>query len=209
MSFGNAGVSGWKTYKSRNCFLKQEQVLWQVETQKEPRDSVVSFPFNFLLPKDVISSFYVEDKECKGIISYAIEVVAERLSVFKRNERVGQVFSVVAPADELQIEEAQRLGRGWDGTMTTLSASHQIKKMFWSQFPLAEAHVGVCSFKVFALSDIFLTTGGASDAVVFPHRCADTGRRHHQNQDEANVPIRCIERVAFARCEEASISSTT
>jgi hypothetical protein len=205
---GNSSIAGWKNYRTRNLFLQEDQSLWHAESHKEPLNGVVFFPFAFVLPKDIPSSFYAGDKECKGVISYAIEVVAERLNTFKRNERVGQVFPVVTPADDSQLLEAQKLGGGWDGAMTASSASHHIKKMFWSQFPIAEAHVGVYFAKEMVFTDLFLVTGGASGALVVPDWCANTGYCHHQNQDEANDSIGRIGRVAITKVKKASLPCT-
>jgi hypothetical protein len=137
-------TSNTREFTTQKVFLKEDQSLWRAEAQKELQEGVVSLPFSFVLPEGIPSSFYLTNDDCTATISYGVEVVAKRLSVFKRDHRIGQVFSVVTPADEVQLTEAQMLGQGWNGKVTTSSASHEIKKMFSSHFPIAEAQVDTC-----------------------------------------------------------------
>jgi hypothetical protein len=138
------------TWRGRDIFLKEDQTLWQADERNDPRDGVVSFPFEFPLPESVPSSMHLSNENCTATITYGVEVVGERLSVLpKRDLKVAQDFTVITPASERQLAEAKRLGQGqkWNGKTSMVSAIHEIKKIFSSSsnFQQVEAQVSVHS----------------------------------------------------------------
>jgi hypothetical protein len=131
-------------WRGRDVFLKEEQSLWQADESEDPREGVLSLPFNFLLPKDAPSSFYLSNEDCTATITYGVEVIAEKFSIMpKRDLKVAQDFTVVTPASERQLAEAKTLGYGWDGNTTTSHATHEIKKIFSSSSNLQQVEAQV------------------------------------------------------------------
>jgi hypothetical protein len=145
---GNPG-SASTLYRGRYAFLKQGQTLWQAATHpiSSQQAATSSYPFHFTLPEGIPSSFHAHTAECTATISYAIEVVAERSGLFTSARKVGQVFSVIATATEVQLEEAQRVAIGWDGKRTTSSASKQVRRLIWGEYSTVEAQVGPYLFR--------------------------------------------------------------
>jgi hypothetical protein len=145
---GNTG-SASTLYRGRHPFLKEDRNIWQAASHPilSQGSATSSYLFQFTLPEGIPSSFHAHTAECTATISYAIELVAERSGLFSSERKVGQVFSVIATATEVQLEEAQMVATGWDGKLTTSSASKQVRRLIWGEYSTVEAQVGPYLFR--------------------------------------------------------------
>ncbi|KAJ7689771.1 hypothetical protein B0H17DRAFT_1065849 [Mycena rosella] len=73
-------------------------------------------PFRFKLSENLPPSFHCSGHSATGAtISYSLEVVGDRLGLFRPNERLRRIISVVPAASQSQLLVNESLRQGWIG----------------------------------------------------------------------------------------------
>jgi hypothetical protein len=118
--------------------VRADCMLWEESTPISQQHA--QFPFEFVLPEGLPSSFETDSSIPGGTISYAIEVVADRHGL-RFDRRIARVLSVLPTAAPNEVQDAIQLHQGWQGQWTTVERAENVKKHLWSDKSRLEIHV--------------------------------------------------------------------
>ncbi|KAJ7470385.1 hypothetical protein FB451DRAFT_1253559 [Mycena latifolia] len=120
-----------------------------------PQAGILSLPFQFHLPVGLPPSFHCSVLDRKGIISYAIEVVADRPGIFKSNRRIASVFSLVPPAAPQDLGFQQFLLQGWSGEWKAVVHEDKIRRGIWGDYSIVKTKLVMPALAAFPMSTMF------------------------------------------------------
>ncbi|KAJ7702410.1 hypothetical protein B0H17DRAFT_1044255 [Mycena rosella] len=120
-----------------------------------PETGVLSLPFQFHLPVGLPPSFHCSVTDSKGIISYAIEVVADRPGIFKVNRRIASVFSLVPPATPQDLVFQQSLLQGWSGDWKAVIHEDKVRRGIWGDYSIVKTKLVMPALAAFPMSTVF------------------------------------------------------
>ncbi|KAJ6606605.1 hypothetical protein DFH09DRAFT_897028 [Mycena vulgaris] len=166
------------TERRRIELLRADASLW---TQRDgPEAGVLNLPFQFHLPGNLPPSFHCQVVDRKGVISYAIEVVADRPGIFKFNRRIASVFSLVPPASPQDLAFQQFL-QGWSGEWKAVVHEDKIRRGIWGDYSIVKTKLVMPALVAFPMS------------TVFPFRIHITTEtkplKHTDGPEEKNKPL--------------------
>ncbi|KAJ7871521.1 hypothetical protein B0H14DRAFT_218794 [Mycena olivaceomarginata] len=140
------------TQRRRIEVLRADATLW---TDDGPQTGILNLPFQFFLPVDLPPSFHCSVLDRKGVISYAIEVVADRPGIFKRNRRIASVFPVVPPAAPQDVAIQQFLLQGWSGEWKAVVHEDRIRRGIWGDYSVVKTKLVMPALAAFPMSTPF------------------------------------------------------
>ncbi|KAJ7771806.1 hypothetical protein B0H16DRAFT_1364589 [Mycena metata] len=140
------------TQRRRVEVLRADASLW---TQGDPQAGVVNLPFQFHLPPNLPPSFHSSVHRRKGIISYAIEIVADRPGIFKMNRRIASVFSVVPAATPQDLVYQEFLLQGWSGEWKAVVHEDKIRRGIWGDYSVVKTKLVLPALATFPMSTPF------------------------------------------------------
>ncbi|KAJ7273339.1 hypothetical protein C8J57DRAFT_1317592 [Mycena rebaudengoi] len=143
------------TERRRIEVLRADVLLWTQATTLPDYAGVLSLPFQFLLPDNLPPSFHCSVANRIGIISYAIEVVADRPGIFKFNRRIASVFSVVPAASPPDLGFKQFLLDGWSGEWKAVVHEDRIRRGIWGDYSLVKTKLVMPALVAFPMSTAF------------------------------------------------------
>ncbi|KAK7023860.1 arrestin-N domain-containing protein [Favolaschia claudopus] len=123
--------SSTDTQRRRTEVLRADASLW---TPGGSQNGQLILPFQFHLPPNLPPSFHCTMTDGKGIISYGIEVVADRPGIFKRNRRIASVFSVVPAANPQDLATQHLLLQGWSGQWQSIDYEQRMRRGLWGEY---------------------------------------------------------------------------
>ncbi|KAJ7093139.1 hypothetical protein C8R44DRAFT_815672 [Mycena epipterygia] len=166
------------TQRRRIQLLRADATLW---TQSSAQTGTLNLPFQFQLPFDLPPSFHSSVPDRKGIISYAIEVVADRPGIFKSNRRIAAVFSLVPPAAPQDLAFQQFLLQGWSDEWKAVVHEDKIRRGIWGDYSIVKTKLVMPALAAFPMS------------TVFPFRIHITTEtkpmKHTDGPEEKNKPL--------------------
>lgn len=139
-STGTGDQATSSTDRRRIEVLRADASLW-TRTATGPQTGVLDLPFQFHLPIDLPPSLHCSVVDRKGIISYAIEVVADRPGVFKSNRRIASVFSLVPAAAPQDLVFREFLQQGWTGEWKAVVHEDKIRRGIWGDYSIVKTKV--------------------------------------------------------------------
>ncbi|KAJ7756803.1 hypothetical protein DFH07DRAFT_885143 [Mycena maculata] len=142
------------THRRRIEVLRADTSLW-TRTGTGPPTGVLKLPFQFHLPVDIPPSFHCSAVSQKGIISYAIEVVADRPGIFKTNRRIASVFSLVPPAAPQDLLFQQLLLQGWSGDCKAVVHEDKIRRGILGDYSIVKTKLVMPALATFPMSTVF------------------------------------------------------
>lgn len=117
VSFQSYQVSNW--YDSDTIRVRftsgQTGALCRKDTGYSTGSDIIALPFHFRLPNHTPGSLHLAGFHHSATVSYGVEVVADRLGIFHRNRRVGQMLSVLPLAFREDAVNVFLLCGGWLG----------------------------------------------------------------------------------------------
>ncbi|KAJ6547161.1 hypothetical protein B0H19DRAFT_1164253 [Mycena capillaripes] len=139
------------TQRSRIEVLRADASLW---TQDGPQTGFLNLPFQFLLPDNLPPSFHCSVVDRKGLVSYAVEVVADRPGIFKRNRRIASVFSVVPPGAPQDLSFQRSLLQGWSGQWKAVVHEDRIRRGIWGEYSIVKTKLVMPALAAFPMSTV-------------------------------------------------------
>ncbi|KAJ7684747.1 hypothetical protein DFH06DRAFT_17571 [Mycena polygramma] len=149
---GNNSHSTSDTQRTRIEVLRADASLW---TQGGPQTGVLNLPFQFYLPDNLPPSFHCSVLNRKGIVSYAVEVVADRPGIFKMNRRITNLFSLVPAAAPQDIVFQQSLFQGWSGEWKAVVHEDRIRRGIWGEYSIVKTKLVMPALAAFPMSTVF------------------------------------------------------
>ncbi|KAJ7043292.1 hypothetical protein C8F04DRAFT_1074342 [Mycena alexandri] len=137
------------TQRRRTEVLRADASLW---TRGGPQTGLVNLPFQFHLPANLPPSFHSSVHRRKGIISYAIEIVADRR--VKMNRRIASVFSLVPAATPQDLVYQQFLLQGWSGEWKAVVHEDKIRRG-WGDYSVVKTKLVMPALATFPISTPF------------------------------------------------------
>ncbi|KAF7338608.1 Arrestin-N domain-containing protein [Mycena venus] len=140
------------TQRRRIEVLRADASLW---TRDGPQMGALNLPFQFLLPLNLPPSFHCSVVDRKGVVSYAIEVVADRPGIFKRNRRIASIFSLVPAATPQDLAFQHSLLQGWSGDWKAVVYEDRIRRGIWGDYSVVKTKLVMPALAAFPMSTPF------------------------------------------------------
>lgn len=121
------------TRRQRIELVRQNVSVWRKGTAYPAPDThILSLPFRFILPDQLLPSCEYNGGRRSGAVAYSIEVVGTR-SGLHFNKRIQRPLALLPP-DQKGAELSRQLRSGWTGPWRTVRFTRSVRKGIWGSY---------------------------------------------------------------------------
>jgi hypothetical protein len=111
--------------------IHRDVILWTY--QGAYSEAPLDLPFSIDLPADLPPSFHARSGKNGGLMSYCLEVVAERHGMLHRDRRIAKVLTVLSRAQAEHVASADLLRQGVVKAWGSVAKTLRIRRWAWGE----------------------------------------------------------------------------